>query len=156
MRYNTDFQKTERIDRMAQEKRIEARRHVFELLFEREFRTDETPEEIFDIAMEEASGDEIDYIRRVYFGVCEKQAELDALIERFSNGWKPSRMSRVSRSILRLCIYEMQYVSDVPDSVAINEAVELSKSYAEDKARPFINGILNSVKNELSKNTKNE
>ena len=64
-------------------------------------------------------------------------------------------MSRVSRSIIRLCIYEMRYVPDVPSSVAINEAVELSKAYAEDKARPFINGILNSIKNELEKGEEN-
>lgn len=140
---------------MAQEKRIEARKRVFEMLFEREFRTDETPEEIFDIAMENAPGDEIDYIRKVFFGVCEKQEELDNLIAKYAKGWKTNRMSRVSRSIIRLCIYEMRYVPDVPSSVAINEAVELSKAYAEDKARPFINGILNSIKNELEKGEEN-
>ena len=130
---------------MAQEKRIEARKRVFEMLFEREFRTDETPEEIFDIAMEDAPGDEIDYIRKVFFGVCEKQEELDNLIAKYAKGWKTNRMSRVSRSIIRLCIYEMRYVPDVPSSVAINEAVELAKKYGGEDDAPFVNGVLGGV-----------
>ena len=58
-------------------------------------------------------------------------------------------MSKLSRSILRLCVYEMLYIDDIPYAVSINEAVEISKKFDDDKARPFINGILNSVKNQL-------
>ena len=58
-------------------------------------------------------------------------------------------MSKMSRSVLRLCVYEMLYEKDIPYSVSINEAVELTKKFDDDKARPFVNGILNSVKCEL-------
>ena len=60
-------------------------------------------------------------------------------------------MSKISRSILRLCIYEMLFVESIPALVSINEGIELAKLYEDEKARPFINGVLNSVKNELEK-----
>ena len=53
-------------------------------------------------------------------------------------------MSRLSRSVLRMCVYEMLY-EEIPHSVSINEAIEICKKYDDDKARPFVNGILNSV-----------
>ena len=73
---------------------------------------------------------------------------IDGVIGRHAKGWKTSRISKVSRSILRLCVYEMLY-EEIPYSVSINEAVELAKKFDDEKARPFINGILNSVKNAL-------
>ena len=63
-------------------------------------------------------------------------------------------MSKLSRSILRLAVYEMLYEKEIPYSVSINEAVELAKKFDDDKARPFINGILNSVKNDLEAEAK--
>ena len=60
-------------------------------------------------------------------------------------------MSKVSLSVLRLCVYEMLY-EEIPFAVSINEAVELSKIFDDDKAKGFINGILNSIKNELTEN----
>ena len=59
-------------------------------------------------------------------------------------------MSRVSRSVIRLCVYEMIYIDSIPVNVSLNEAVELSKKYDEDKARPFVNGVLNAIKDELA------
>ena len=82
------------------------------------------------------------------FGIYEKTEEIDSLIGKHSNGWRPDRMSRLSRSVLRMCVYEMLY-EDVPHTVSINEAIEICKKFDDDKARPFINGILNSVKQEL-------
>ena len=82
------------------------------------------------------------------FGVCEKQDEIDATIERHSNGWKVARLTRVSRAVIRLCVYEMANVQDVPATVAINEAIELSKKYDDEKARSFVNGVLNGIKAE--------
>ena len=125
------------------------REAVFGLLFESDFRRDETPEEVFATYCEQNGEPEGDYVKNVYFGVCEKQAEIDAVIERHSNGWKVSRLTRVSRAIIRLCVYEMAYEKDVPGVVAINEAIELSKKYDDDKVRGFVNGVLNGIKNEL-------
>ena len=61
-------------------------------------------------------------------------------------------MTRVSRAVIRLCVYEMIYVKDIPNAVAINEAIELSKKYDDEKARSFVNGVLGSIKNELDAN----
>ena len=130
--------------------RYAAREVVFELLFETEFRSDETKEDIFAISTSNREVAPDPYIHNTYFGVLEHLEEIDARINKHSNGWKTARISRVSRSILRLCVYEMLYCrEEIPESVSINEAVELCKKFDEEKARPFVNGVLNSVKNEI-------
>lgn len=129
--------------------RTEARKAALELLFEREFRLDEQNEEIFALSCEARELENDAYIKQVYFGVCENLEAIDEVITKNAKGWKVSRLSRVSRSILRLCVYEMLYVKEIPLRVSINEGLELSKLYEDEKARPFINGVLNSVKNEI-------
>ena len=126
-----------------------AREAAFTLLFETEFKEAESREEIFSLSTKNREIEENSYIRGVYFGVCEHVTELDAFISKYAKGWKTERISRVSRSILRLAIFEMLYLPDVPFGVSINEAVELCKKFEEERARPFVNGILNSVKEEL-------
>ena len=79
-------------------------------------------------------------------GICENLAAIDEEIEKHSSGWRVERISGVSLSILRLAAYEMLYCDPkLPYSIAINEAVELAKQYAEDGAASFINGLLNSL-----------
>ncbi len=140
---------------MASMKRSEAREEVFYLLFESEFQKDRSPQEIYELASEvrelpqRANPRQAEYISRAFFGVCEKREELDGIIGRHSNGWRPDRIAPVSRNLLRLCVYEMLFEEDVPAAVAINEAVELTKKFDEPKARGLVNGILNSIKNEL-------
>lgn len=128
--------------------RREAREAAFTLLFETEFKLGEDREEIFALSVENREIGENAYVREVYFGVAAHQEEIDALIGKHAKGWKTSRISRVSRSILRLAIFEMKYMA-LPAGVAINEAVELCKKFDEESARPFVNGVLNSVKNEI-------
>ena len=129
--------------------RREAREAVFHLLFETEFRQEEPKEDIFATSVAHREIEENEYIRGVYFGVWEHLDELDALINKHAHGWKTTRISRVSRSILRLCVYEMMYCKDIPHNVSLNEAIELSKTFDDENARPFVNGVLNGVKNEL-------
>ncbi len=128
--------------------RREAREAVFTLLFETEFKTSDSREDIFTLSCENREIEADDYVRDVYFGVAEHLDEIDALIGKHAKGWKTSRISRVSRSIMRLAIFEMRYLS-LPAGVAINEAVELCKKFDEQSARAFLNGVLNSVKEEL-------
>lgn len=126
--------------------RKEAREAVFSLLFEKDFRKDATPEEVFDGAVEFRSLEADEYVRSTYFGAIEKMPFCDELIEKYSRGWKISRISPVSRAIMRLSVYEMYFSDDVPDNVSLNEAIELVKRFDDaDKARPFVNGVLNSV-----------
>lgn len=136
-------------------KRREAREAVLGLLFESEFRADESCEEIFATSVENRELASDTYMEKAYFTICRNHEQIDTLIGEHAKGWKTSRLSKLSRSILRLAVYEMLYEADIPYSVSINEAVELSKKYDEDKARPFVNGVLNSIKNELeAKDTK--
>jgi len=134
---------------MAAMTRKEARTEAFRLLFETEFRTDAEPEAIYALSREDREIGENKYIRTVYFGVREHLEEIDALIAKHSNGWKPSRITPVSRSALRLCIYEMKYMEDIPMAVSLNEAIELVKTFDDLKMKAFVNGILNGVKVEL-------
>jgi N utilization substance protein B len=134
---------------MAKLSRREAREILVGLLFETEFRPDEDVNGIFALALEDREIPNDDYIRKAYFAIYDNVKTIDETIGNHSKGWKTERMSKLSRSILRLCVYEMLYVDNIPYSVSINEAVELSKKFDDDKARPFINGILNSVKNQL-------
>lgn len=136
--------------------RSDARKAVLDLLFEREFRQDESNEAIFSVSCENREIDADSYMKEVYFGVCEHQPSIDALIEANAKGWKVARLSRVSRSILRLCVCEMKYMDSIPAIVSINEGLELAKLYEDEKARPFINGVLHAVKESLEKEQEQE
>lgn len=116
------------------------------LLFETAFRPEETPEGVFDLAVELRDLEETEYIRSTFFGTVANLSLIDDKINEFSKGWTSDRISPVSRAILRLAIYEILFCEDVPDHVAVNEAIELVKIYDdEEKVRKFVNGILNAV-----------
>ncbi len=134
---------------MAEMTRKEAREEAFRLLFETEFRTEAQTDAIYALSEENREITENAYIKAVYFGVHEHLAELDAMIERHSKGWKASRISAVSRSAIRLCIYEMLYMKDIPAAVSINEAIELVKKFDDLKMKAFVNGVLNGAKTEI-------
>lgn len=82
------------------------------------------------------------YIRRLIGLCCEKRGEIDAYIERYAKGWKIERISRTALAVLRCALCEILYMDDIPDSAAINEAVELSKGYDEPDTVAFVNGVL--------------
>lgn len=82
------------------------------------------------------------YIKAAVLGTIEHLEEIDAKIEENSKGWKKSRISSVCISALRLGIYEILYMPDIPLNVSINEAIELIKTYDEPKTASFANGIL--------------
>ncbi len=119
------------------------------MLFETEFHEEISPEEIYALSSAEREIADNDYIKAVYFGVCEKREELDEIITKHSNGWKAGRITPVSRSAMRLCLYEMKYMPDIPKPVSINEAVELVKTFDDLKMKSFVNGVLNGAKGEL-------
>lgn len=133
--------------------RREAREAVLGLLFESEFRTDESDKEIFATSSENREIPQNEYVEKAYFTICERREEIDAVIGNHAKGWKTARLSKLSRSVLRLAVYEMLFEDEIPYTVSINEAVLLTKKYDEDKARAFVNGVLNSVKNELEAGT---
>ena len=134
---------------MSTLKRREARELILGLLFESEFRVDESYVEIYATSAEERLISDDPFIKTAYYTISEHREEIDGVIGEHAHGWKTSRLSKMSRSILRLAVYEMLYEKEIPYSVSINEAVELTKIYDDPKARAFINGVLNSVKNSL-------
>lgn len=84
------------------------------------------------------------YIRRLVLGVGEHGAELDGYIEKYARGWKFSRIPLVAAAIMRVAMYEVLYMPDIPNAAAINEAVEIAKKYETPETVKFINGILGS------------
>ena len=84
------------------------------------------------------------YIRTLARGVAEHGFVLDTYIEKYAKGWRFSRIDRVAAAIMRVTMFEILYRPDVPNKVAINEAVEISKSYVDEDVVKFINGILGS------------
>ena len=95
----------------------------------------------------EASGEARAFAERLVAGVLEQKPELDALITKYATNWKISRMPIVDRNILRAGVYELMWMDDVPARVTMNEAVELAKSFGDDEASKFVNGVLDQVLN---------
>lgn len=93
----------------------------------------------------------VDFARRLVLGVQRNRSELDLLIRRASKHWRLERMAMVDRSILRLAVYEMLHLEDVPPKVAIDEALELAKRYGAKESGAFINGVLDQIYNDLLK-----
>lgn len=129
---------------MRKQSRNEARQEAFKLIFQTLTNRDDVEFLIEQMLINKpASEQNIDYIREVLFGVLEKEDELNEDIsQNLSGNWKIERLSKVSQAILKLAIYEMKYVEDVPKKVAINEAVELDKKFDEPDNSAFINGVL--------------
>ena len=130
---------------MAKITRSEARELLFALLFETEFHGEKTPSEIYDLAVENREIPADKYIRETFFGIISKSEAVDTVIGKYSLGWKADRLSNVSRSVLRIAVYEMLFVPDIPMNVSISQAVELSMKYGEDRAKQFVNGVLGSL-----------
>ncbi len=78
-------------------------------------------------------------------GVVENRAWLDGIISRYAEGWELERMPRVDRSILRMALYELFYMDDIPPGVTIDEAVELAKVFSTEDSGRFVNGLLGRV-----------
>ena len=79
-------------------------------------------------------------------GVFDRRAELDEYIDSALKGWTPERVGRIERNVLRIAVFEMISVDDVPPKVAINEAIELAKSYCSDESPGFVNAVLDRIK----------
>lgn len=92
-----------------------------------------------------------DYIETLIRGVGEHSAELDGYVAKYSKGWAFSRISRTALAVMKIAMYESMYMPEIPNGVAINEAVEIAKHYDEPETVSFINGVLGSfVREELT------
>ena len=135
-----------------------ARELAIHLIFGREF-TGETPSEVvrmrleegyyeqlaaeYEIYTERPTEKQVKYLENIVAGVVEHQDELNEIVGKFSIGWDVKRISRLNRVIMQLAAYEILYVDDVPEGVAVSEAVRLAKKYNDEMGK-FVNGILGS------------
>ncbi len=129
---------------MASITRRAARECALKALYSFGFHAEEDPIMHFALICAEGEIPTNDFAASLFSGTVEHLSEIDNKIREHAKGWTLERISRMSLSILRLCSYELMY-TDVPKPVALNEAVELAKSYDTDEAPGFINGVLNSV-----------
>lgn len=133
--------------------RHELREQVFRLLFRAEFYPTEELQEQDTLFLENPAEDtpssmreqDGEYIVNRCRAVREFLPELDRVINDHTEGWDTTRVGKAELSVLRLATYEMLYDEDIPDSVAINEAVELAKKYGQDNAGGFVNAILGKI-----------
>jgi len=84
-------------------------------------------------------------------GVKQHQADIDALIEEHSHNWRLDRMQRIDRNVLRIGVYELKHLSEIPRKVTINEAVELAKNFGNEASSAFINGLLDKIATAIGK-----
>ena len=122
--------------------RTKEREQAFIMLFEKAFNTDVEVDELFSYAYETGSFEKSEFCEALVKTALENIDSIDEIINKYSVGWKVNRLPKVSLSVLRLALCEIIYVDSIPESVTVNEAVELTKKYADKQDASFINGIL--------------
>jgi transcription antitermination protein NusB len=124
--------------------RSKARKRALDLLYAADLRS-EPATDTLDRTVEEGSGPTNDYTVTLVRGVVEHQARIDEVLSRYSEGWTLDRMPAVDRNVLRIGLWELLYADDVPDEVAISEAMALVRELSTDESPPFVNGILGNI-----------
>lgn len=126
--------------------RRRARQTAFQVLYQLDI-TKDSVEHALENPIENSGLDQPDqeFAHLLVRGVYQHLPEIDTLLERFTKDWSIERMTLVDRNIMRLALYEITQLGDVPVSVSVNEAVELAKNFSDDTAAKFINGVLGSV-----------
>ena len=133
---------------MPKRNRTIAREISLQALFQKDL-TDSKKEDLDDLLAEAAEG-ERDYARALVIGVMENKQELDSRITEVTDNWKLERIAAVDRAILRLGLYELLEMAEVPPKVVINESVELAKKFSTEKSGAFVNGVLDRIYQTMS------
>lgn len=128
--------------------RHDIRKTAFQMLFAMESNNDvEINEVYYQVRDNEDELEQIpSYVRTLVVGTNEKKAELDTIIQKYlGKSWTLSRLNKTDVIILRLAIFEIQNIDDVPGRVALDEALELTKEFSDEKSRRFVNGVLSNL-----------
>jgi transcription antitermination protein NusB len=128
----------------AMSARTKARKRALDVLFESEVRglpLDGTLQERVDANEPPVNTYTVELVR----GVVEHREKIDGLLTSYSEGWSLERMPSVDRNVLRVAVYEVLFVADVPDAVAVSEAVNLVRDLSTDESPGFVNGVLASI-----------
>ena len=133
-------------------KRTRSRELALQLLYQIDARGDEvlaTMEQFFE--GEESADEEVRvFTRKLVTGTRDSAEEIDALLTEAAENWRLDRMALVDRNILRMAVYEMLHIEEIPAKVSINEAIELGKRFSTKQSGSFINGILDRIRRERS------
>lgn len=128
--------------------RREMREHLFRMLFRKEFHENNELNEQIDLyfeSLEMPKEKDLEYLKERFDNILSNLDEIDGYIDNATSGWKLSRMGKVDLTILRLATYEIKFDENIPNSVAINEAVEIAKVFGGDSSSSFVNGVLAKV-----------
>jgi transcription antitermination protein NusB len=124
--------------------RSKARKRALDILYAAELRGEEA-----DVALERAiaagAGPTNDYTSELVRGVVEHRSRIDELLADYSEGWTLDRMPAVDRNVLRLGVFELMWADDVPDAVAVTEAIALVRDLSTDESPGFVNGVLGNI-----------
>lgn len=128
--------------------RRNARKHIFNLVFQTEFNVETDVMKAIETYTEEYEDfqkGESDFVSREYRGILANIESIDSYIDKYAIGWSVQRLAKTDLAILRMGVYEILFDNEVPDAVAVNEAVELAKEFSGDKAPAFINAVLSKI-----------
>jgi transcription antitermination protein NusB len=138
------------------QERRKARHQALHILYQREISGERIGEILGRRGWSEEDGEPTEFSRELLAGVEAHQTTIDETIESISENWVLSRMPIVDRNILRIAAYEILFAEDIPDSVSINEAVEMAKVYGGEDSSKFVNGILGRLAEEHGHGEKGE
>ncbi|WP_110183311.1 transcription antitermination factor NusB [Nocardioides solisilvae] len=124
--------------------RSKARKRALDILFASELRS-ESPVEALDRAVAEGDGPTNEYTSVLVRGVWQHRERIDEVLTRYAEGWTLTRMPAVDRNVLRLGVYEILHADDVPDAVAVSEAMGLVRELSTDDSPVFVNGVLGNI-----------
>ena len=131
--------------------RKQAREGAMQLLYQMDS-NGEFNKEVMDIYLENFpfSKSETDYIKIVVEGVLEHKEEIDNSVENHLQGWELTRIAKVDLATLRLAVFEIKYMVDIPVEVSINEAIEIAKKFSGDDSYKYVNGVLGGIVRSIS------
>ncbi|MEM5608505.1 N utilization substance protein NusB [Bacillus toyonensis] len=129
-------------------KRRTARERAMQALYQMDITGELEPKVAVENTLDE--GEETnEFLESLVVGFVDNKEEIDATIRQNLKKWKLERISIVDRSILRVAVYEMKYMEEIPHNVTINEAIEIAKTFGDEESRRFINGVLSNIKDTL-------
>ena len=124
--------------------RSKARRRALDILYESQARGVPS-EEVLDERLSAGDPPVHDYTVTLVRGVAENAARIDDLLASYAQGWSLARMPAVDRNVLRIGVFEIMYLDDVPDAVAVSEALNLVRELSTDESPTFVNGVLGNI-----------
>ncbi|WP_042145868.1 transcription antitermination factor NusB [Paucisalibacillus sp. EB02] len=123
-------------------KRHEAREKAFQILFQLDLLEEDMEQTIQDRLTEEERNE---FLQQIVNGVVKEKETIDQKISANLEKWSLQRLPAVEKTVLRIATFEILYITDIPENVSINEAVELAKRYGDEKSGKFVNGVLSKI-----------